>query len=125
VKGKKELFDLAEDPSETTNLASEQPTIVRTLNGAYDVWIAQMANPITGGSKLGKAEASKEELTDREKTRLKTRKVRDVPTGRGGSDAELVRGDPGPHCEVGNPAAGGRGAFRLSGSSGQKCSKPR
>jgi arylsulfatase A-like enzyme len=76
VKGKKELFDLAEDPSETTNLAYEKPKMMRTLNGAYDVWIAQMANPITGGSKLWEAEASKEELTDREKIRLKTRKDR-------------------------------------------------
>ena len=43
---------------------------------AMDVWIAQMANPITGGNKLWEAEASKGKLTDREKIRLKTRKDR-------------------------------------------------
>ena len=34
------------------------------------------------------------------------REVRDVPTGRGGRDAELVRGDPRPHRAAGDAAAG-------------------
>ena len=50
--------------------------------------------------------------------------VRDVPTGRGGGDAELVRGDPHPHCAVGDSAAG-RGVSRLSVSGRQKCDKLR
>ncbi len=33
------------------------------------------------------------------------REVRDVPTGRGGGDAEVVRGDPRPHRAVGDAAA--------------------
>lgn len=76
MKGNMELFNLAEDPSETTNLANEKPEMVKTLSGAFDTWIARMAGPITGGSKLWEAEASKEELTDREKTRLKIRMQR-------------------------------------------------
>src|SRR3990172_3465884 len=32
--------------------------------------------------------------------------VRDVPTGRGGRDAELLRGDSRPHCATCDPAAG-------------------
>ncbi len=38
------------------------------------------------------------------------REVRDVPTGRGGRDAELVRSDPRPHRAAGDAAAAGRGA---------------
>jgi len=32
-------------------------------------------------------------------------KVRDVPVGRGGCDAKLVRGDPQPYRPAGDPAA--------------------
>lgn len=76
IKGNMELFNLAEDPSETTNLAAKQPDRVKTLSGAFDAWIAQMADPITGGSKLWEGEAAKVELTDREKTRLEIRMQR-------------------------------------------------
>ena len=34
--------------------------------------------------------------------------VRDLPTSRGGRDAELIRSDSRPHRAVGNPAADGR-----------------
>ncbi len=33
--------------------------------------------------------------------------VRDLPTGRGGGDKELVRRDPRPHCAAGATAAAG------------------
>jgi hypothetical protein len=47
--------------------------MVKRLSGAFDSWIAQMADPITGGSKRWKAGAVKEELTERERARRKQR----------------------------------------------------
>lgn len=35
-----ELYDLADDPNETTNLAAEHPVIVAALIAAYDDWLA-------------------------------------------------------------------------------------
>lgn len=46
-----ELVDLANDPSEITNLANSKREKVRELKTAYDAWIAQMVEPITGGVK--------------------------------------------------------------------------
>jgi arylsulfatase A-like enzyme len=76
LKGQMELFNLAEDPSETTNLAGKNSEIVKTLSSAFNVWIGQMADPITGGTKRWKAEPANEELTEREKERLKKRMER-------------------------------------------------
>ena len=66
LKQQQELFNLAEDPSEQTNLADKQPEMVKTLSSAFDAWIAQMAAPITGGPKRWKAEPAKEKLTERQ-----------------------------------------------------------
>ncbi len=46
-----ELFNLAEDPSEETNLAGREAKKVKALRGAYGAWIEQMVDPITGGSR--------------------------------------------------------------------------
>jgi arylsulfatase A-like enzyme len=64
TKGKKELIDLGKDPSEQTDVASEHPEIVKQLNDAYNSWLAEMADPITGGSKFWSAvpEASNEKV---------------------------------------------------------------
>ena len=75
-KGQMELFNLAEDPSETTNLADQQPEMVKTLADAFDAWIAQMADPITGGSKRWEAEPANAVVTERERARLKKRTER-------------------------------------------------
>ena len=76
VKGQLELFNLADDPSERTNLADSQTEMVKTLSNAFDDWIAPMAEPITGGNKQQKAATAQEELTEREKVRLKERTER-------------------------------------------------
>ena len=82
VQGQRELFNLAEDPSERTNLADSRPEMVKTLGRAFDAWIAPMAEPITGGSKRWEAEPIRETVTEREQARLKKRterqKQRDV-----------------------------------------------
>lgn len=55
VKERRELFNLAADPSETTDLVDEKPEIVKTLSDAFDQWITQMPDPITGGRKRWEA----------------------------------------------------------------------
>ncbi len=62
-----ELFNLAEDPSEQKDLADRQPEMARTLSSAFDAWIVQMADPITGGNKRWEPELAKEQLPEREK----------------------------------------------------------
>ncbi len=42
VRGEVELFDLGSDPSETANLAVQQPDMVTTLTGVYEAWFKQM-----------------------------------------------------------------------------------
>lgn len=51
TKGKRELVNLANDVSETINLANSNPSKVKELGQAYDDWIATMSDPITGGAR--------------------------------------------------------------------------
>ncbi len=74
LKGKKELFDLGKDPSELTNVASKHPEIVKQLNNAFDNWIAEMVDPITGGSKLWSAASETSKKDRKAKTREERRK---------------------------------------------------
>jgi arylsulfatase A-like enzyme len=48
---KAELFDLAADPGEKTDLAAAQPAKVAELTKLYDAWIDQMAEPLHGPGK--------------------------------------------------------------------------
>ena len=70
------LFNLSADQSETTNLAESRPEMVNTLQSAFDVWIAEMADPLSGAAKLPGAEPAKEGLTEREKERERIRAER-------------------------------------------------
>jgi arylsulfatase A-like enzyme len=45
-----ELFNLADDPGETRNLASDRPDVVRELRARYDAY-AKQAVPLVGGDK--------------------------------------------------------------------------
>jgi arylsulfatase A-like enzyme len=72
VKGKTELFNLTDDPSEKQDLVNDHSKIVTKLGNAFAAWKEQMADPITG-AKRGKAEPATTTLTDREKKRLKKR----------------------------------------------------
>jgi hypothetical protein len=36
------LFDMSDDPGETTNLASAQPTLVRDMTDELDSWFAEV-----------------------------------------------------------------------------------
>ncbi len=64
---KVELFNLAKDPAEATDLASQNAAKVAALSKLYDAWIGQMAEPLSGAPKrpgapaAGGAKMSKEE----------------------------------------------------------------
>ena len=46
-----ELFNLASDPSEKTDLAAKHPEKVKELTTLYDQWLDQMAEPASGQAK--------------------------------------------------------------------------
>lgn len=48
VKGKMELFNLAKDAAETTDLSKDHPETVQALTKLYDTWLADMAEPAKG-----------------------------------------------------------------------------
>ena len=73
VRDSKELYHLAKDPSEQTNLARRQPEIVSALAGAFDKWIEPMADPITGGTKRWDSPPKKRDTSDRERERQQKR----------------------------------------------------
>lgn len=54
VKGKPELINLANDPSETKDLSGQHPLRVQQMTAEYKKWIQQMQDPITGGSRFWK-----------------------------------------------------------------------
>ena len=50
-KDRIELFDLGKDLGETTDLAAKHPNVVSELTDKYNVWLDEMADPV---SKQGK-----------------------------------------------------------------------
>ena len=51
VQDRVELFDLAEDLSETTDLSKTHPERVEELKKVYEAWLDEMAEPLKGGFK--------------------------------------------------------------------------
>jgi arylsulfatase A-like enzyme len=82
TKGRMELVNLADDLSETKNLADSNADKVKELSRAYDRWIATMVDPITGGdrrkdeSKKTTVSSEKKEMTPREIERERIREQR-------------------------------------------------
>lgn len=77
---KAELFNLATDPAEKTDLASQQPAKVAELTKLYDTWIDQMAEPMHGPGKrftaaaapaAKKSKEQKKKARDEERARTK------------------------------------------------------
>ena len=56
--GRSELFDLANDPAEQTDLAAKHPERVRELTALYDRWLDEMAPPTSGAPKRHGDEAT-------------------------------------------------------------------
>jgi arylsulfatase A-like enzyme len=75
MNDKQQLFNLADDPAEKANLAAKHPGQVKALNTAFDKWIEQMVDPITGGSKRW-GDRQDERLTDRQEERRRKRTER-------------------------------------------------
>ena len=48
---KAELFNLAKDPAETTDLSGQNTAKVAELTKLYDAWLDQMAPPMSGAPK--------------------------------------------------------------------------
>jgi arylsulfatase A-like enzyme len=74
-KAKVELFDLAKDVSEKSDLAKTMPDKLAELTKLHDDWLAQMAKPVKHGEKKwtpGMDTAGKKKLTSEQK-----RKARD------------------------------------------------
>jgi arylsulfatase A-like enzyme len=46
-----ELFDLAKDPGESTDLSTTNPDQVTRLTALHDAWLAEMADPVKAGAK--------------------------------------------------------------------------
>lgn len=65
LRDQRELLNLATDPSEADNLAKQHPEKVEELNALYDVWIAQMADPVdrsgTGSGKEAEKDTAREQ----------------------------------------------------------------
>jgi len=70
-RGVIELFNLANDMSETTDLAETHPKIVSELSAAYETWLAPMADPITGGEKRVDKTSPGQPRKERKKKRSK------------------------------------------------------
>lgn len=73
LRAQKELYNLADDPSEASDLLATRRDKVRELSKAYDAWIAQMPDALSGNSKRWEAGASTEKNSKREKKRLRNR----------------------------------------------------
>jgi arylsulfatase A-like enzyme len=74
------LFHLAQDASEKTNLASENPEKLSELTNLHDSWLAEMAPPITGEGKRYGLESTTGGSSKRPKSERKKKKKDLEPT---------------------------------------------
>lgn len=72
-QAKVELFNLAKDPAETTDLAPQNAAKVAELSKLYDAWLDQMAAPLSGAPKRPGAQAA----GGGKKSKAEKRKARD------------------------------------------------
>ena len=70
-----ELFDLAADPGEKTDLAKQHPEKVKALTALYDRWLDEMAAPLSGQPKRHGGEASGKAKKRQEEGGKKKRKA--------------------------------------------------
>jgi len=75
-KDRGELFDLAADVGETTDLSAKHPEKVAELKKLYDAWLDQMAEPISGAPKRW-SRAAEAEAAARKKKRAQRKRDRD------------------------------------------------
>jgi len=70
---KVELFNLATDPEEKTDLAGQNAAKIAELTKLYDTWLAQMAEPLSGAPKRPGAQGA----VNAKKSKAEKRKSRD------------------------------------------------
>ena len=95
VKDRMELFNLATDLSETTDLAAKHANVVSELKGKYDAWLDEMADPLGKQQKRWNLDAvapakkmSKEEKkAAREKAKAERTKAREAKNNRQTSES--------------------------------------
>jgi hypothetical protein len=69
---KVELFDLATDPAESTDVASQHAAKVAELTKRYDTWLDQMAEPMSGAPKRpGAADAGSKKKSKQDKQKAR------------------------------------------------------
>lgn len=81
-----ELFDLEKDLSETTDLAAKYPKVVSELTAKYNLWLDEMADPVSKQPKRwspdavapGKKMSNKEKKAAREKKKAERIKEREA-----------------------------------------------
>lgn len=66
-RGRIELFDLAKDPGESTDLSSTNPDQVTRLSALHDAWLAEMAEPVKAGAKKRVSDDTVPSKRDRKK----------------------------------------------------------
>lgn len=74
-----ELFDLAQDPGESTDLSSAHPDQVTRLRALHDAWLAEMADPVKAGAKKWVSDGSAPDKKARKKEKRK-KKAQADPT---------------------------------------------
>lgn len=74
-----ELFDLAKDPGESTDLSAAHPDQVSRLTALHDAWLAEMAEPVKAGAKKSmKAKGATQK--SRKEDKKKRKAAREEPT---------------------------------------------
>jgi len=81
LRDQKELFDLANDPSEKTNLATKHPEKVAQLARLYNVWLDEMAEPLSGKGKRWNANGPNDREKQKRKKRTERQKARNRNKG--------------------------------------------
>lgn len=76
VKDQRELFNLAQDPSEENDLKTKNPKKLAELTKLYDTWLDEMAEPASGAGKRWKQKTATATDKDRLKTRAERKKQR-------------------------------------------------
>ena len=76
VREQRELFNLAEDPSEEKDIKGRYPEKVAELTKLYDAWLDEMAEPLSGAGKRWKQKTVSETDSERLKKRAERKKQR-------------------------------------------------
>lgn len=76
-RGRIELFDLAKDPGESTDLSATHPDQVTRLTALHDAWLAEMAEPVKAGAKKWVSDGGAPDKKARKKEKRKKKSESD------------------------------------------------